>query len=268
MDHYQTLGVGKNADVKEIKTAFRKLASKHHPDKGGDAEKFKELQKAYETLSDPQKRAEYDNPSPFGGGNPFGGSGPGNPFADIFGDIFGHRQQRRQQNFDAQTDLGITLEDAYFGTTQRIDVGSGLIDITIPPGVPDGTRYTVHGKGPQQDPNLPPGDLFVRVRIRPHHEFGRDGNNLIGLVEVDYINAMVGTTIEINHISGRKLSVTVPANTQPDARLRLRGEGFTDARSSIVGDFIIGVKVAPPHKLQEEHIKLLQRIKQERRRNN
>ena len=169
---------------------------------------------------------------------------------------------------DAQTDLGITLEDAYFGTTQRIDVGSGLIDITIPPGVPDGTRYTVHGKGPQQDPNLPPGDLFVRVRIRPHHEFGRDGNNLIGLVEVDYINAMVGTTIEINHISGRKLSVTVPANTQPDARLRLRGEGFTDARSSIVGDFIIGVKVAPPHKLQEEHIKLLQRIKQERRRNN
>ena len=94
MDHYQTLGVSRDADASEIKKAYRKLAGKHHPDKGGDENKFKEIQQAYETLSDPEKRAEYDNPNPFRnfGGDPF--AGRGNPFADIFGDMFG--QQRSQ----------------------------------------------------------------------------------------------------------------------------------------------------------------------------
>ena len=84
MDHYQTLGVSRDADANEIKKAFRKLAMKHHPDKGGDEQQFKNIQQAYETLSDPQKRAEYDNPNPFSGGDPFG---QGSPFADIFGDM-------------------------------------------------------------------------------------------------------------------------------------------------------------------------------------
>ena len=93
MDHYQTLGVSKQADAKEIKNAYRRLAGKHHPDKGGSEEEFKKVQKAYETLSDPNKRAEYDNPSPFGGGfrqgsQPFDMNdifGAGSPFGDIFG---------------------------------------------------------------------------------------------------------------------------------------------------------------------------------------
>ena len=121
---------------------------KHHPDKGGDEAKFKEIQQAYDTLSDP-KRAQYDNPNPFGGG--FGGDPlvEGSPFGDIFRDIFGQRpRQRRQQNFDVQTDLALSLEDVYFGITERIDVGTGQIDLQIPAGVREGTRYTVHGHGP------------------------------------------------------------------------------------------------------------------------
>jgi len=266
MDHYQILGVSRDADTREIKTAYRKLASKHHPDKGGDEQKFKEIQNAYETLSDPQKRAEYDNPNPFGSGNPFGGQS--NPFADIFGDIFGHRQQRRQQNMDAQTDLVLPLEQVYTGTTQRIDVGTGIIDLQIPAGVNDGTRFTIHGKGPQRDPNLPPGDLFVRVRHRPHREFAKDGNDLIGIAEVDYFEALTGTTIKVRHISGRMLSVNVPAGTRPNSRLSLRGEGFTNPNNSIVGNFILQINVEPPNNINNEHLRLIQRIIQERRRNN
>ena len=132
----------------------------------------------------------------------------------------------------------------------------------------EGTRFTIHGKGPQQDPNLPPGDLFVRIRYRPNFEYGKENNNLIGILEVDYLDAIIGASVNVRHISGRMLSVTIPPDTQPNALLRLRGEGFTDPQSSIVGDFIIRVQVTPPEKLSDEHKRLLQRIQQERRRNN
>ena len=268
MDHYQTLGVSRDADGPTIKKAYRKLAMKHHPDKGGDEAKFKEIQQAYDTLSDPQKRAQYDNPNPFEqfGGDPFGGGA--NPFGDIFRDIFGGRPRQRQQNFDAQTDIVLTLEDVYHGTTQRIDIGTGLIDIKIPKGTEEGTRFTIHGKGPQQDPNLPPGNLFVRVRYQPHRDFAKNGRDLIGIVEIDYFDAIVGGEIKVRHISGRMLSVSIPPLTQPNARLKLRGEGFTDPRTSIVGDFLLQVSVMPPDEISHEHVNLIQRIKQERRRNN
>ena len=116
MSHYQTLGVSPQADAKEIKKAYRRLAGKHHPDKGGDEARFKEINEAYETLSDPQKREAYDNPNPFQGGNPFG---QGSPFEDIFGDIFGgFRQQQRRpvRNPDGVCDVHVNLEEIYTGT--------------------------------------------------------------------------------------------------------------------------------------------------------
>ena len=267
MDHYQTLGVGRDADASTIKKAYRKLASKHHPDKGGNPEEFKRVQEAYDTLSDPNKRNQYDNPNPFEGfGQGFGGA---SPFGDIFRDIFGQRgQQRREQNFDAQTDILLSLEDVYNGSTQRINVGTGMLDLKIPKGVQEGTRFTVHGKGPQQDPNLPPGDLFIRVRYRPHPEFAKNGNHLIGIIQIDYLDALTGATIDVRHISGRMLAVHIPPLTEPNSRLKLRGEGFTDPRSSIVGNFLLQVEVMPPDSLSHEHVHLIQRIKQERRRNN
>ena len=154
MDYYELLGVQPNATPNEIKKAYRKLAMKHHPDKGGDVEQFKKIQTAYDTLSDSEKRHQYDNPNPFQnfqGGDPF--AGQGNPFADIFGDIFGQRQQRRPQNFNAETSIQVTLEEVYFGTSRQIDIGTGPIEITIPKGIKDGTIFNVPGKAPQQDPN-------------------------------------------------------------------------------------------------------------------
>ena len=268
MDYYELLGVQPNATPNEIKKAYRKLAMKHHPDKGGDVEQFKKIQTAYDTLSDSEKRHQYDNPNPFEnfqGGDPF--AGQGNPFADIFGDIFGQRQQRRPQNFNAETSIQVTLEEVYFGTSRQIDIGTGPIEITVPKGIKDGTIFNVPGKAPQQDPNLPPGDLRVRLQVAPHSVFGRDGLSLIGAIEIDYLSAILGTSIELKHISGSKLSVTVPPNTKPDSRLKLRGQGFTNAHNGVVGDFLILVKVAPPDNLSAEHKSLLRRIQQETKRN-
>ena len=266
MDYYEILGVNHTTTPNEIKKAYRKLASKHHPDKGGDAEQFKKIQEAYEVLSDPDKKYEYDNPHPFRqqGGDPF--AGRGNPFSDIFGDIFGQQRQQRPQNFNAETHLNISLEDVYFGGTRQIDVGTGPIDVQIPTGIKNGTVYNIPGKAPIRDPNLPPGDLRVRINILPHNRFGMDGRNLIGAIEVDYINAILGTTVVVEHISGRQLSVSIPPGTEADAKLKLRGQGFTNSNSSIVGDFIILVKVSVPNDLSSEHKKMLQQIQQERKR--
>ena len=224
MDYYETLGVNHTTTQQDIKKAYRKLASKHHPDKGGDTKKFQAIQKAYEVLSDPDKKYEYDNPNPFrnrGGGNPH--AGQGNPFGDIFGDIFGQRQQQRQTNFNAETQLVITLEDAYFGHNRQIDVGTGPIDIQIPKGIKSGTIYNITGKAPKQDDNLPAGDLRVRIVIDQHHAFGRDGSNLIGAIEIDYINAMLGTSVTVQHISGRQLSVQIPSNTEARRKTKTKG---------------------------------------------
>jgi DnaJ-class molecular chaperone len=267
MDYYETLGVNHTTKPDEIKKAYRKLASKHHPDKGGDTKKFQDIQKAYEVLSDPDKKYEYDNPSPFrqqGGGQDWPG---GNPFSDMFGDIFNQRrQQQRSQNFNAETQLIISLEDAYFGNSRQINVGTGPIDIQIPRGIKTGTIYNISGKAPVQDHSLAPGDLRVRVIIEQHTTFGRDGTDLIGAIEIDYLNAILGTSVTVEHISGKQLNVTIPPNTQPDSRLKLRGQGFTNAHNSIVGDFLILVKVSAPSDVTEQHKKMLQQIQQERKR--
>ena len=136
MDPYQTLGVSKDAQLEDIKNRWKTLAMKHHPDKGGDEQQFKNIQQAYETLSDPQKRAEYDNPNPFEGifqgGDPFSQGG----FQDIFRDIFGGRQQRQPvKNPDALFDMDITLHQAYLGTETTLSTPEGRVNLTIPPGV-------------------------------------------------------------------------------------------------------------------------------------
>ena len=162
MDHYQILGVSKDASQQDIKKAYRKLAMKHHPDKGGDEQKFKQIQAAYSVLSDPDKRAQYDNPNPFEqfGGDPFG---QGSPFGDIFSEIFGggFRRQQPQRNPDGRMDLNISLLQAYKGTNVVVNTGYATLDVTIPQGVKDGSNLRLSGKGPLRYTDLPPGDLLI-----------------------------------------------------------------------------------------------------------
>ena len=267
MDHYQTLGVSKDADIKDIKRAYRKLASKHHPDKGGDKGEFQKVQAAYDTLSDPQKRAQYDNPNPFGegfvfnarGGDPFG---QGSPFSDIFGDIFGQRRQR-QYNPDGVTDLQISLLQAYKGAELVVTTGDSSINLRIPAGIRDGTKLRVAGKGPQRIRELPPGDLIVKVFIDYPFNWGREGNELFYRKDIDVLDALTGCEIDFTHIDGRRLLVKVPQGTPNGHKLKMRGLGMKDPRSETVGSLNIIVNLIMPNIDNAEHIEALNKIKSE-----
>jgi molecular chaperone DnaJ len=190
MDHYQTLGVAKTATPEEIKKAYRKLASKHHPDKGGDTAMFQKIEEAYRTLGDPQKRQAYDNPSPFGQ-NPSGGwqqagfpggfnfNFNGTDFNDIFGQMFGgqrpqHPHQPRQQVY--RTSIELDLQQAYTGGEHHIQLqtpqGIKTIKLDIPRGAENGSQVRINEV-------IDNATLMVEFRIRKHLSFDRVGNDLV-----------------------------------------------------------------------------------------
>ena len=190
-DHYQTLGVPRNAGPDEIKQAYRRLAAQHHPDRGGDTAKFQEIQAAYAVLSDPEQRAQHDNPQFGGGGFHFGGGVPPG-FEDFFAQAFGQggnpffgqgfRQPQRNRNLNLQTT--ITLEEAYLGKNLMANVGlpSGLeqvLEVKIPPGVRDGTVLRLAGMGDDTYNNVPRGDIHLTINIQPHHIYQRQGDDLL-----------------------------------------------------------------------------------------
>ena len=260
-DHYQTLGVDRSATDDQIKRAYRKLASQHHPDKGGDKVKFQEIQSAYATLSDPQKRAEYDNPRPqWGGGGPggfeFHFDGPGG-FEHIFGqghpfgDIFGFRQ-RQPTNRPIQLQTTITLEEAFEGKEliASFNLPSGreqTINITIPKGVQNGTTLKFSGMGDDRVQTAPRGDVLLNVVVVDHFYFRRNGDDLITDVEVSCIDAMLGGKINVVTIENKTLETTIPAGIQNDMVLNISGHGMPNFNSpSRRGNLLLKLKIKVP----------------------
>ena len=161
-------------------------------------------------LSDPDKRAQYDNPNPFEqfGGDPFG---QGSPFGDIFSEIFGggFRRQQPQRNPDGRMDLNISLLQAYKGTNVVVNTGYATLDVTIPQGVKDGSNLRLSGKGPLRYTELPPGDLIIKVFIEYPENWGRDGNNLFCRIGVNTLDAITGTKLPFEHVDGKKIEVMI-----------------------------------------------------------
>ena len=266
MDYYNTLGIAKDATPDDIKRAYRSLASKHHPDKGGDTATFQKVQEAYATLSDPEKRAAYDNPSPFGqhpnGGWQQAGGGVPPGFEHFFhqfgnspfGDMFGRRPQRNR-NINLQTE--ITLEEAFTGKEiiASYRVGNGqdrTFEVKIPPGCYDGIVLRIAGAGDQHYAGMPPGDAMLSVRVLPHPRFQRNGNDLIEQITISVWHAMLGKDLEIKTISKDNLTVRIREGTQPDSFLRVQGYGMCDLNNpNARGNHMIAIKVKIPDNLTE-----------------
>jgi len=256
-NHYETLGVARNANPDEIKRTYRKLASQHHPDKGGDKEKFQAIQAAYATLSDPQQRAAYDNPRPqMPTGFEFHANGPFD-FNTIF-NMFVTRMQSPgpQRHQQARMDLWITIVDVATGGRRTVSVGSHqgtlTVEIEIPLGIEDGN--TVHYSG------LGPGgmDLLVTYRIHPHPRWQRHGLTLATTHVVSVWDLILGSDTVFTDVQGTELLLTIPPGTQPGTQMRVKGRGLR-TRSGVPGDIIVSVQARLPDNISPE---LLEMIKQ------
>jgi curved DNA-binding protein len=290
-DFYKTLGVSKNADEKEIKKAYRKLAKQYHPDTNPDnpsAEaKFKEINEAYEVLGDSDKRAQYDR---FGADfsryqqfNGAGGQGPGGVYTNVdfedlggaggFGDLFesifggfgrtGGTQTRTRgaaRGQDIQHEISITLREAYEGASRYINKGDRRIKVTIPAGADNGTKVRLSGEG---EPGMggAPGDLYLVVRIEPDKQFEREGDNLTTEVGVDMFTALLGGEIKVPTMS-RPVKLKVPAGTQSGQKFRVSGKGMPILRKKDeYGDLYARVLVTVPKNLTAEQQELAVKLR-------
>jgi len=281
-DYYQTLGITKSASQDEIKKAYRKLALQYHPDrnKGKDAEgKFKEVTKAYEVLSDPQKRQTYDQfghaafeqgagQGPFGGaGGPFGGFGQqqGGPFSytystggdggagfdfggftdpfEIFEQFFGGANpfgRQRRQTYS----LTINFLEAVHGATKKVTIEDRSQTIKIPAGVDEGSRIRF-------------GNYDIVISVAPDKKFQREGFDVIGVKEISFAQAALGGEIDIETIDGN-LKLKIQGGTQPGTAIRLRGKGVPHLHGSGRGDHYVRIKVTVPKHLTGKQRELLE----------
>jgi DnaJ-class molecular chaperone len=265
MDHYATLGLSKTATTDEIKKAYRKLASLHHPDKGGDKEKFQSIQAAYAVLSDEQKRQEYDNPMPqpqmFSGGFPggfnFGGPQGHAGMHDFINEML-FRQSRQPQHAMYRTNVFVSLEQVYFGAEQNLTLqtpaGNHNVNITVPKGIHDGAQVRI-------ETVIPNAILMVEFRIHKHLKFDRHGQDLICNHAVSVLDLIIGTSFEFTAINGKTLEVTIPPMTQPNRQMKLSGYGLPIPNSAAHGDQIIVLKPFIPDGIDQTVIDSIRQTK-------
>ncbi|NIP30967.1 MAG: molecular chaperone DnaJ [Candidatus Dadabacteria bacterium] len=331
-DYYEVLGVRRDASSEEIKRAFKKLAFEYHPDRNpGDdinTEKFKEINEAYQILSDDNKRAQYDS---FGhiSGEGFHTDANFTNFGDLFGSLFedvftGGGRSRARRGRDLKYDLELSFEEAVFGISKDIEIpkhstcsdcngtgaepggqttcgscsGTGSVNFTqgfltisrtctncqgagyvitkhcklcegrghvfenktvkvkVPAGVETGSRLRMRGEGESGYNGGPSGDLFVEIYVKEHEFFKRQDNNIILEVPISFVQAAMGTKMEIPTIEGKE-EFKFPAGTQPGQSFKLKGKGIKDLRSRRKGDMYVISQVEVPSKLSSKQKELL-----------
>jgi curved DNA-binding protein len=296
-DYYKTLGVAKTATQEEIKKAYRKLAVKYHPDKNPDNKeaeaKFKEANEAYDVLGDADKRKKYDelgmNWKQYEnmgkqGGNPFGGGGgqyhysgdfgDGGDFSDFFAQFFGGgspfggagggkrgRSAGGYRGNDLQTEFEISLEEAYHGTTRIIQLENEKLRVSTKPGAYDGQQLRIKGKGGKGSSAANSGDLFVNIRVRPHHRFNRDGDDLRTTHDINLYTAVLGGETIAETLTGQ-VKVQIAAGTQNNKIIRIKGKGMpVYGKENVHGDLYIQLRVLIPLSLTPEQKKLFEELK-------
>jgi curved DNA-binding protein len=250
-DLYAVLGVPRTASDSDIKKAYRRLASQHHPDKGGNTQQFQEIEEAYRVLSDPAARQQHDNPRP----SPQFHSAAFD-LNDIMG-MFGARFHQEQRRPTATLQLWITMQDLVHTGPKVIAVsspyGQSQIEIEIPAGVADGdsVRY----------PRMAPGqqDLVITYRVRPDSDWQRDGCHVITERTVDIWQAILGCDLQITTLRGTELVLSVPARTQNGTVLRVRGHGLPQKNTGMLGDMLVRVSLRLPDHIPDTLLSEIQR---------
>ncbi|ATW26507.1 DnaJ C-terminal domain-containing protein [Candidatus Formimonas warabiya] len=306
-DYYQVLGVQRDATPKEIQAAFRKLARKYHPDvnKDPEAEKnFKKINEAYEVLKDEEKRKRYDQlganwkagqdfTAPSGwenmqdhfgqdGSREFHFSGSGD-FSDFFEMLFGRAAPGRgfydyagekrnwsRKGQDQESELTVSLEEAYFGGTRTVGLhileeqpdgtvatNRKEIQVKIPPGIKEGSRIRLKGQGSPGLNGGPAGDLFFRIKIAPHDKFTVEGFDLKTNIEISPWEAILGAKIKVPTMEGWA-AINIPPGTQNGQRFRLRGKGLVQGTEK--GDLYAVAKVIIPRDLSQEEKGLVEQL--------
>ncbi|MBK5211943.1 MAG: DnaJ domain-containing protein [Coriobacteriia bacterium] len=296
-NYYDVLGVGKTASQDEIKKAFRKLARKHHPDAGGSEEKFKQINEAYEVLSDTKKRSQYDQygqyfgekgPPPGYGQSSAGGSQGGGfggystqggqqvdfdlgDLGDIFGSVFGGgstggrfggfggRGKSPMRGQDLQLETTVTFEQAFSGTQLKMKTAEGReITVNVPAGATDGGKLRFRGKG---EPGLnggPAGDIYVVTHIAPHAYYKRDGADVILDLPLTIGEVALGTTVTIPVPDDSYAKLKIAAGTQDGKILRMKGKGAPKLKGGGAGDLKVKVNVVIPKELTAQQKELLE----------
>jgi len=299
-DPYKILGVGKSCSDDELKRAYRKLARKHHPDVNQNSKasetKFKEINEAYEILSDPEKRKQYDMFGHAGLGDGFAGFDPqqdtrfgggtfrrgayrygfgGDPWAagatffeDMFGDFVRGETGRSYskpngpaRGSDLEYNLSIEFLQAYEGLWANVEVMDRRFEVRIPPGVETGSKIRVAGKGGPGRRGGPDGDLYLTVTVKDHEVFRREGNNVYLDIPITVGEAILGAGIEVPGPAGR-LVLKIPPGTQTGTSFRFRGKGFPELKNEHRGDFYITVRIVVPAQVDSQSEQLLAQFEQ------
>jgi curved DNA-binding protein len=252
MNHYRTLGLEPNASEEDVKKAYRKLAMKHHPDRGGDEAEFKKIKEAYEAIINGNTAAHQDfDPRGFDAFNNLHEMFNMGRKAGARNWSFHGGWEEDSQNSDIRVKLPVSLEDAHNGFTRTMEftTPSGIkktLTVTFPAGTTKDIKIRYAGEGDTANPKLPPGDLYVSVDIHPHHIWNVDRSNLYTSIRITAWQAMFGTSVEIEEISGSTIEVNIPAGTQPGTQLRLRNRGMNIRGSSERGNAFLNIDVVVP----------------------
>lgn len=278
VDYYDALGIKEDASNAEIKKSFRKLAQTHHPDMGGNEEKFKEINEAYDTLKDPQKKEEYDNmrnwqsrDGNFTSGFPFQDLGDipgglGAVFQHVFNEGFG--PGRGQSNRAINVQLDVTLEEIYKGVEKQLELQlpNGQVrsvNVSIPAGIQHGTRIRYAGLGEISHPQFPTGDLILVINELHKKDWQREGDDLVTIATMDVFDAILGCELHISHLDGKLLNVKIPTGTQSGQRIRIKGKGIVNTNTRNIGNLFLITNVIIPdgNRLNAEQRTLVKEIK-------
>lgn len=276
MDYYSVLGVPKGASEEDIKKAYRKLAMKHHPDRGGDQNQFQKIQEAYATLGDAQKRHEYDHPQPQHQGFHFHFGGPGNPLDEIFAsfgfgqgqDPFVHmRQQQVRRNKDLRIQIELDLASTLREQTKTISVQTTTgerqtVEVNIPRGIATGHQMRYPGLGDNMFNTIPRGDLYVNFLVLEDPRFQTEQLDLVYKISLNCLDAMIGNEVDIPNIEGRVFRLNIPPGTKHGTRLRLPNQGLFEINTPRRGNLIVEVVLDVPVVKDSSVLALVQQLKQ------